>query len=43
MATLVARKANEAIVAPTAGLSGVCSQGVGFGLVCLARIWLQSP
>jgi hypothetical protein len=43
VATLVARNANEAVVALTVGSGGVCSQAVGFVLVRLAGIWLQSP
>jgi hypothetical protein len=49
VATLVARNANEAMVAPMVGSGGICvlagfwSQAVGFVLVLLAGIWLQSP
>jgi hypothetical protein len=51
VATLVAETANETMVAPmvvSGGVcvlreSGVCSQAVGFLLVRLAGIWLQSP
>jgi hypothetical protein len=47
---LVARNANEAMVAPMVGSGGVCvwlesrvwSQAVGFVLARLAGIWLQS-
>jgi hypothetical protein len=41
--TLVARKANETMVAPIVGSGGVCSQTVGSMLVRLAGTWLQSP
>jgi hypothetical protein len=49
--TLVARNANETMVAPMVESDGVCvwqefgvrSQAVGFVLVRLAGIWLQSP
>jgi hypothetical protein len=41
-APLVARNGNEAVVAPMVGSGGVCSQAVGFVLVRLAGIWLQS-
>jgi hypothetical protein len=41
---VVARKANEVTVAPLveSGLAGVWSQAVGFVLVRLTGIWLQS-
>jgi hypothetical protein len=51
LATLVARNANTAMVAPMVGSGGVCiwreygvwTMAVGFVLVRLAGIWLQSP
>jgi hypothetical protein len=42
-AALVARNASKALVAPMVGSGGVWSQAVGFVLVRLAEIWLQSP
>jgi hypothetical protein len=43
VATLVARNENGALVAPMMGSGGVWTQAVGFVLVRLAGIWLQSP
>jgi hypothetical protein len=43
LAILVARNAEEAMVAHMVGSGGVWSQTVGFVLMRLAGIWLQSP
>jgi hypothetical protein len=43
VATLVARNAKEATVAPTVGSGGAWSQAVGFVSVSSAAIWLHLP